>query len=203
MEKIIVSLEGMTLREIPLVNERTTIGRKAHNDIQIDNLAISGEHAVIIRQPDGIYVEDLDSTNGTQVNGLPVRKHRLQHGDAINLGRYRLTYLAPAPLTANAARATSTAAPTAPALPLAVVQVLSGAHAGKEMLLDKALCTLGKPGIQVAAIARRAQGYFLTPLEGAALPTINGQPLEGQAHLLHEHDIIELAGVKMEFFFKR
>lgn len=201
MAKIIVSLEGMVLREVPLTKERTTIGRKPHNDIQIDNLAISGEHAVIIHQPQGDTLEDLDSTNGTQVNGQPIKRHLLQHGNAIHLGKYRLTYLNTA-AAAETQQAIKTAAATQDAAPPAALQILSGANAGKELALDKNLCTLGKPGMQVAAIARRAQGYFLTHVEGEQFPLLNGQTLDAQAHLLNDHDIIELSGVKMEFFYK-
>ncbi|KYC29365.1 Forkhead-associated [Sterolibacterium denitrificans] len=202
MEKIVVSLEGMVLREVPLTRERTTIGRKPHNDIQIDNLAISGEHAVIVRQQQDACacIEDLGSTNGTQVNGLPVKRHLLQHGDVINLGKYRLTYLRAA--DAAEAQRTPTPAPVRDAIPPAALQILSGASAGKELALSKNLCTLGKPGVQVAAIARRPQGYFITHVEGESFPAINGSMLDAQAHLLNDHDIIELAGVKMEFFFK-
>lgn len=199
MEKIVVSLEGMVLREVPLTRERTTIGRKPHNDIQIDNLAISGEHAVIVRQQQDACIEDLGSTNGTQVNGQPVKRHLLQHGDVINLGKYRLTYLRAADAAAEAQRAP---APVRDAIPPAALQILSGANAGKELALSKNLCTLGKPGVQVAAIARRPQGYFITHVEGENFPAINGCMLDAQAHLLNDHDIIELAGVKMEFFFK-
>lgn len=199
MEKIVVSLEGMVLREVPLTRERTTIGRKPHNDIQIDNLAISGEHAVIVRQQQDARIEDLDSTNGTQVNGQPVKRHLLQHGDVINLGKYRLTYLRAADAAAEAQR---TPVPVRDATPPAALQILSGANAGKELALSKNLCTLGKPGVQVAAIARRPQGYFITHVEGENFPAINGSMLDAQAHLLNDHDIIELAGVKMEFFFK-
>jgi len=96
MAKLILSMEGLVLKEIPLVRERTTIGRKPHNDIQIDNLAISGEHAVIVTVINDSFLEDLDSTNGTLVNGQPVKKHFLQDGDVIELGKYRLKYLSEA-----------------------------------------------------------------------------------------------------------
>jgi hypothetical protein len=81
-------------------------------------------------------------------------------------------------------------------------QILSGPNSGKELPLLKPLTTLGKPGVQVAVIARRPQGYFITHVEGANFPAVNGKVLDAQAHLLNDHDIIELAGVKMEFFLK-
>lgn len=266
MAKLILSMETTMLKEIPLIKERTTIGRKPHNDIQIDNLAISGEHAVVITILNDSFLEDLGSTNGTFVNGQSVKKHFLKNDDTIELGKYRLKYVselpqqtsnadfektmilrpgaaqkpAPGPSAAAPAAAAvtplaaATAAPAAspavatpaavpphlstspgmtpppsaaapaaaPALPLAAIQILSGGNAGKEMVLTKTLTTLGRPGIQVAVIARRPHGYFITHVEGANFPAVNGKTLDAQAHQLADHDVIELAGTKMEFFLK-
>jgi hypothetical protein len=250
-------METTMLKEIPLIKERTTIGRKPHNDIQIDNLAISGEHAVVITILNDSFLEDLGSTNGTFVNGQSVKKHFLKNGDTIELGKYRLKYVSelpqqtsnadfektmilrpgaapkPAPQPAAAPAASgpaaapeatpasaapaaphtstspgmaplpqSAAAPAAAALPLGAIQILSGGNAGKEMELTKTLTTLGKPGVQVAVIARRPHGYFITHVEGANFPAVNGKTLDSQAHQLADHDVIELAGIKMEFFLK-
>ena len=249
MAKLILSMETTVLKEIPLNKERTTIGRKPHNDIQIDNLAISGEHAVVITILNDSFLEDLGSTNGTFVNGQSVKKHFLQNGDTIELGKYRLKFVSELPQQTNAAdfertmilrpgaakpAAAAPAAPAAPApaapaapaapppamsaaaaatttttgpgstqaLPLGAVQLLSGGNAGKEMELTKTLTTLGKPGVQVAVIARRPHGYFITHVEGASFPVVNGKAIDAQAHQLADHDVIELAGVKMEFFLK-
>lgn len=250
MAKLILSMETTMLKEIPLNKERTTIGRKPHNDIQIDNLAISGEHAVVITILNDSFLEDLGSTNGTFVNGQSVKKHFLQNGDTIELGKYRLKFVSELPQQTNAADFEKTmilrpgaakppapapaATPPAPqpaapagvpaahtttspgmppaavtaspaaaaALPLGAIQLLSGGNAGKEMELTKTLTTLGKPGVQVAVIARRPHGYFITHVEGASFPVVNGKTLDAQAHQLADHDVIELAGVKMEFFLK-
>jgi predicted component of type VI protein secretion system len=245
MAKLILSMDGLVLKEITLSKERTMIGRKPHNDIQIDNLAVSGEHAVIVTILADSFLEDLGSTNGTFVNGSSVKKHFLQNNDVIELGKYKLKYIneAPAgaakaadfektmilrpgamkkpaesPLAASAASAAprshgdtqigmAPAAPAAPAAPpppvqRALLQILSGGNAGKELELTKPLTTLGKPGVQVAVITRRPQGFFITHVEGANKPVVNGKAIELQAHSLKDHDIIELAGVKMEFFFK-
>lgn len=93
MAKLILSVDGVTVREIPLDRERLTIGRKPTNDIRIDNLSISGAHAAIITMLNDSFLEDLDSTNGTHVNGRPVKKHYLQDGDVIELAKYRLRYV--------------------------------------------------------------------------------------------------------------
>lgn len=236
MAKLILSMDNLVLKEIPLNKERTTIGRKAHNDIQIDNLAISGEHAVIVTILNDSFLEDLNSTNGTFVNGQQVKKHFLQNNDVIELGKYRLKYVNEAPIQAaqgdfektmvlrpdmmrkaaeqpQTAKPAESAAPLMPpvtptpqaaptAVPLGVIQVLNGSNAGKTLELIKSLTTLGKPGVQVAVIARRPHGYFLTHVEGAHFPSVNNVVIGTQAHELKDHDIIELAGVKMEFFFK-
>ena len=242
MAKLILSMDGLVLKEISLSKERTTIGRKAHNDIQIDNLAVSGEHGVIVTILNDSFLEDLGSTNGTLVNGQPIKKHFLQPNDVIELGKYKLKYINEAPKVAAAAdfektmvlrpgsmpkpspAAAPAAAPkadgdmtqknpgAAPAAPAAApaatparqgaIQLLSGANVGKELILTKALTTLGKPGVQVAVITRRPQGFFITHVEGASFPVVNGKALDAQAHPLNDHDVIEIAGTKMEFFYK-
>ena len=256
MAKLILSMDGLVLKEINLTKERTTIGRKPHNDIQIDNLAVSGEHAVIVTILQDSFLEDLGSTNGTVVNGQSIKKHFLQNNDIIELGKYKLKYVnetpagvakaadfektmvlrpgavkpapgpatqapaapgaaaAPAPAVAKAGDTAQGPATTMPPVSAArpapaaapqksaALQLLSGANAGKELDLTKPLTTLGKPGVQVAVITRRPQGFFITHVEGASFPVVNGKPLDAQAHALNDHDVIELAGVKMEFFIK-
>lgn len=238
MAKLILSMDGLVLKEIALTKERTTIGRKPHNDIQIDNLAISGEHAAIVTILSDSFLEDLNSTNGTYVNGQPIKKHFLKDNDVVELGKYRLKFVAdtasaqltdyekqPAldmseasPPTGGSPRprsptdtqvgmrppaeflATVSTASSSPTI--GAVRILSGGNAGKSLDLSKTLTTLGKPGVQVAVITRRPQGYFLTHVEGAQFPVVNGRTLDAQAYPLEDHDLIQLAGVKMEFFLK-
>lgn len=241
MAKLILSMDGLVLKEIPLIKERMTIGRRPNNDIQIDNLAISGEHAAVVTILNDSFLEDLNSTNGTLVNGQPIKKHFLKNNDVVELGKYKLKYIAehaaqqeapdfektmimrpggirPAPAAepapAPSARleeapvaprveAKPVAPPTAaPSQPLAALQVLNGTNAGRELELTKTLTTLGKPGVQVAVIARRPQGYFITHVEGAQFPVVNGTAIDAQAHALKDHDVIELGGIKMAFFLK-
>lgn len=264
MSKLILSVDGTVLKEITLNRERTTLGRKPHNDIQVDNLAVSGEHAAIITILNDSFIEDLNSTNGTLVNGKPIKKHFLQNNDVIEIGKHKLKYFNDAPAAASTAdfektmiiRKPAPAAPVAsapssdtqtnlrplpmpgsmqpaaspPPLPQAAaahtppspapvrpappahdpngpardsaIQVLSGAAAGRTLDLVKNLTTIGKPGVQVAVITRRPTGFFITHVEGASFPTINGVALGGHAQQLSDHDLIEIAGVKMEFFYK-
>ncbi|WP_291994803.1 FHA domain-containing protein [Candidatus Accumulibacter sp. ACC003] len=225
MAKLILSMDGLVLKEIPLLKERMSIGRKAHNDIQIDNMAISGEHAAVVTILSDSFLEDLNSTNGTVVNGQSIKKHFLKDGDVVELGKYKMKYLAvavapgevseydksmlfqsgPLPDVARLGEPAVTVAPAPAAagtLPPAAIQLLTGSNAGRELQLTKTLTTLGKPGLQVAVIARRPHGYFLTHVEGKHFPLVNGQVLDAQAHCLRDHDVIEIAGVKMEFFLK-
>ena len=218
MPRLILSMDGLVLKEMVLEKERTTIGRKPHNDIQIDNLAISGDHAAIVTILNDAFLEDMNSTNGTYVNGQPVKKHVLQSNDVIELGKYRLKYIADGGGSVAADQDVSfsqvsdtdsgrQAAPAPEAPPAAppagavgMIQILSGTHAGRTLELSKSLTTLGKPGTQVAVITRRPHGYFITHVEGTVFPVLNGRSLDAQAHRLNDNDIIEIAGVKMEFF---
>lgn len=222
MAKLVLSMDGLVLKEIPLVKERLSIGRRATNDIQIDNLAISGQHATVVTILNDSFLEDLNSTNGTQVNGQPIKKYFLKNGDDIELGKYKLKYVIdppspvgettdygstipmpagapPKPAAASASAPTSVAAQAAGS---ASIKVLSGNTAGRTVELTKELTTLGKPGVQVAVIARREQGFSITHVEGAQFPLVNGAAIDAQAHGLSDHDVIEIAGVRMEFLLK-
>jgi len=221
MPKLVLSLDGVALKDVPVGKDRTTIGRRSHNDVVIDNLAVSGEHAVMVRSGDDFLLEDLGSTNGTTVNGQPIKKHLLHNGDFIDIGKYRLRFLSDngeavtggdvdfdtsqplkrefygaSPATIPVRQAPSPAEPPAAS---ALIRILSGANAGRELPLVKALTTIGRPGYQVAVITRRPSGYFIAHVEGDVFPTLNGVNIGSAAHTLKDKDVIELAGVKLEF----
>jgi pSer/pThr/pTyr-binding forkhead associated (FHA) protein len=293
MARLILSLDNQVLAEYNMTKERYTIGRLPDNDVRIDNPAVSGHHSLIINILNDSFLEDLNSTNGTYVNGKLIKKHALQHGDVITIGHHQLRFSdqqapeteqdefektmvipagqqsadqlaraeaaaekaaaaasaqvnepaasepdraasvqadvasavkldaeeaaaleenrAPAPPpqpdmaeTVTSATATGIGLEKAPnALPLAKLQVLSGAFAGRELELTKALTTLGRPGVQVAAITRRAEGYYIVHVESGKegdYPLVNGQPIGAQARKLSDNDVVQLAGVKMGFF---
>jgi len=289
MARLILSLDNQVLAEYNMTKERYTIGRLPDNDVRIDNPAVSGHHSLIINILNDSFLEDLNSTNGTYVNGKLIKKHALQHGDVITIGHHQLRFadqqapeteqdefektmviptgqqnadqLAEAERLADKAVAAAVDqgvvhddvaesvkldpeeaaaleddAPPAPkkeemaepvkeeiaepvahsatmtgidpamapnALPLAKLQVLSGAFAGRELELTKALTTLGRPGVQVAAITRRAEGYYIVHVESGKegdFPLVNGQPIGPQARKLTDNDVVQLAGVKMGFF---
>jgi pSer/pThr/pTyr-binding forkhead associated (FHA) protein len=270
-------LDNQVLAEYNMTKERYTVGRLPDNDVRIDNPAVSGHHSLIINILNDSFLEDLNSTNGTYVNGKLIKKHALQHGDVITIGHHQLRFSdqqtseteqdefektmvipagqqsadqllkaekaaeeaarandqgTPAPQdnvdagvklddeeaaglnesatkpepkpvshTATAAGIDPSSAPSA--LPLAKLQVLSGAFAGRELELTKALTTLGRPGVQVAAVTRRAEGYYIVHVESGEegdFPLVNGQPIGAQARRLNDNDVVQLAGVKMGFF---
>ena len=93
MPKMIVSIDGVVIKEVQLTKDRTSLGRRPYNDIVIDNLAVSGEHAVIQLMGNEVYLEDLNSTNGTYVNGKAVKKQLLQHNDTIEIGKYKIKFM--------------------------------------------------------------------------------------------------------------
>jgi pSer/pThr/pTyr-binding forkhead associated (FHA) protein len=280
MARLILSLDNQVLAEYNMTKERYTVGRLPDNDVRIDNPAVSGHHSLIINILNDSFLEDLNSTNGTYVNGKLIKKHALQHSDVITIGHHQLRFsdqqsndteqdefektmviptgqqnadqLAKAEAAAEKAAAAEQPAeeqpvghadaaaavkldpdeaaaldekPKAPsmgeqvshtdtshgidpsnapnALPLAKLQVLSGSFAGRELELTKALTTLGRPGVQVAAITRRAEGYYIVHVESGKegdFPLVNGQPIGAQAKKLQDNDVVQLAGVKMGFF---
>lgn len=288
MARLILSLDNQVLAEYNMTKERYTVGRLPDNDVRIDNPAVSGHHSLIINILNDSFLEDLNSTNGTYVNGKLIKKHALQHGDVITIGHHQLRFadeqiteteqdefektmvipaghqnaeqLAKAEAAAEKAAEAASAAvadehdedhsvdaeaqavkldadeaasieekhnepepaavakepaahtqtshgidkTSAPsALPLAKLQVLSGGFAGRELELTKALTTLGRPGVQVAAVTRRAEGYYIVHVESGEegdYPLVNGKPIGAQARKLEDSDVVQLAGVKMGFF---
>lgn len=215
MPKMIVSIDGVVIKEVQLLKERTTVGRRPYNDVVIDNLAISGEHAVLHMQGDDVEVEDLGSTNGTHVNGKAVKRQLLRNGDTVEVGKYKIRFLGdveaenfertmvftpgmvpPRPTASRPAPLTATPAPT----PVnASIRVLTGAAAGREVALVKVVTTLGKPGAAVASITRRHHGFVLAHVEGIQPPLLNGEPLVAASAPLKNGDRVEVAGTAMEF----
>jgi pSer/pThr/pTyr-binding forkhead associated (FHA) protein len=219
MPKMIVSIDGVVIKEVQLTKDRTTLGRRPYNDIVIDNLAVSGEHAVLQMTGNEVYLEDLNSTNGTYVNGKAVKKQFLQNSDTVEIGKYKIKYIneaasagfektmvikaggaglaVPPPAASPAAAA---AAPVAEgAGPTGSIKVLSGAAAGREVPLVKVVTTIGKPGVAVAAITKRHNGFVVAHVEGANKPTLNGAPIGAEPVMLKTGDLLELAGTQMQF----
>ncbi len=258
MAKLNFSLDGKSLGEFQLDKERITIGRRPTNDIHIDNLAVSGEHAMILTLGPDSFLEDLDSTNGTMVNKKMIKKHVLQHSDVIEFGKYQLQYVVEKKSkdtasdgfektvqivnpenesTSSGPILASTAAPVE-SLPSAKaelaatidaelveahtsssvvpgtvekpesevevfydkarLQVLNGNNAGQELPLNRSMVKIGTVGEQLAVITKRPRAYFVSHVGGEGRPLVNGQSIGMAAHALNDHDVIELAGIKME-----
>lgn len=220
MPKMIVSIDGVVIKEVQLTKDRTTLGRRPYNDVVIDNLAISGEHAVFQMAGSDVFIEDLNSTNGTYVNGKAAKKQQLNNGDTVEVGKYKIKFVseavnegfektmmvksmpasAPAPLSAPpVSPSPSGFSPTTSAPTQASIKVLSGAASGREVPLTKVVTTIGKPGVAVAAITRRQHGFVVHHVEGAGNPSLNGAPIGTDPVSLKNGDLIELAGTQMQF----
>jgi hypothetical protein len=229
MGKLVVSLDGVVIKEVQITKDKTTLGRRPYNDIVIDNLAVSGEHAVLQMVGADVFIEDLNSTNGTYINGKAVKKQLLTHNDTVEIGKYKIKYLveegadyektmivrqganAPSPYALQSAvHASQTGHGSALAgggaepqgVLTALIKVLNGAAAGREVALTKVVTTVGKPGVQVASITKRPNGYAFAHVEGAARPAVNGTPLVGDSVPLRNGDVIELAGTQMQFIYR-
>jgi hypothetical protein len=241
MGKLVVSLDGVVIKEVQITKDKTTLGRRPYNDIVIDNLAVSGEHAVLQMVAADVFIEDLNSTNGTYINGKAIKKQLLTHNDTVEIGKYKIKYLvdesgeyektmimrpgssvggASPPFSpsqhpmqsghpglgapSNFGGLGPAVAPPAvhAVIPPASIKVLNGAAAGREVTLTKVVTTVGKPGVQVASITKRPNGYAFAHVEGASRPSVNGVPLVGDSVPLRNGDVIELAGTQMQFIFR-
>lgn len=217
MGKLVVSLDGVVIKEVQLTKDKTTLGRRPYNDIVIDNLAVSGEHAVLQMVGQDVFIEDLNSTNGTYINGKAVKKQLLQHNDTVEIGKYKIKYLsvessdyektmiikpgaaATAPNFQHTAPMSNSNFATLTGTSSASIKVLNGAAVGREVALTKVVTTVGKPGVQVASITKRPGGYVFAHVEGGSRPTVNGNEVSSDPVHLKNGDVIELAGTQMQF----
>ena len=216
MGKLVVSLDGVVIKEVQITKDKTTLGRRPYNDIVIDNLAVSGEHAVLQMAGADVFIEDLNSTNGTYINGKAVKKQLLSHNDTVEIGKYKIKFMVedgtdyektmilkpgtrPPGQPHTSAFGASGFGSLGASTVSASIRVLNGAAAGREVGLTKVVTTVGKPGVQVASITKRPGGYVLAHVEGALQPTVNGNPVVGETVHLKNGDVIELAGTQMQF----
>lgn len=212
MGKLVVSLDGVVIKEVQVTKDKTTLGRRPYNDIVIDNLAVSGEHAVLQMVGADVFIEDLNSTNGTYINGKAIKKQLLANNDVVEVGKYKIKFLVedngdyektmilkPGTTPSGFGMPSSFGGLASANVAPAAIKVLTGAAAGREVSLTKVVTTVGKPGVQVASITKRPSGYVFAHVEGAARPTVNGQPLTGESVALKNGDLIELAGTQMQF----
>ena len=199
MPKILLSLDGVVTRQMQLTKDRTALGRRPYNDIVLDHLAVSGEHAVLVLHGDDVSIEDLDSTNGTFVNGKAVKKQAIKPGDLIEIGRYQLS-LEEGSGHAGPDGSQPDADEIDESIPVnAYVKVLTGAATGRVLQLNKRVTTLGMPDVSIASITRRGASFILAHVEGPDAPTVNGTPLGNHPLTLHTGDIIGVAGNSLQF----
>ena len=218
MGKLVVSLDGVVIKEVQITKDKTTLGRRPYNDIVIDNLAVSGEHAVLQMVGTDVFIEDLNSTNGTYINGKAVKKQLLAHNDTVEVGKYKIKFMVedgtdyektmimkPGQMTPGVAHASGRTSGfgalsgAGASVGPATIRVMNGAAAGREVVLTKVVTTVGKPGVQVASITKRPTGYVHAHVEGSSRPTVNSTPLIGETVSLKNGDVIELAGTQMQF----
>jgi hypothetical protein len=257
MAKLVLLVPNGTTLDVPLRRERVTLGRRADNDVCLPNLAVSGEHAVVVTILTDSFLEDLGSTNGTLVNGKPIAKHFLRDNDLIDIGRHKLLYfvddeaIPPSGILKKAVREavgdlgdkvemakpvvrTRPASPAVvrgdgpkPAEPAKVeestqrnlavaanavavlaadgsgtggpaLKFLSGPRAGQEVPLTRERTTIGRAGVQLAAVERSGDRFQLKPVEGAP-PSLNGRAASADGNGLVGGDVIEILGTRLEF----
>lgn len=211
MPQLIASVEGVEIKHVYLKNDRTTLGRRPHNDIVLDNMVVSGDHCVFeLRSIADVYIEDLGSTNGTYINGRIIKsRQQLRDNDIINIGNFRIQFLATSEYEQPSSHEETTSMsldalgfPGTSGALQASLKVLSGSSAGLEVPVVKAVTTFGQSGVTVVSISHRRDGYYVAHVDGETRPTLNGKSMGPEAIPLAHNDVLNLAGTEMEFLLK-
>jgi len=220
MAKLILTLNGATQSEFPLDKERLTIGRRPSHDIQIDNLAVSGDHAAIVSIYNYHFIEDLGSTNGTLVNGKEIKKQVLSHNDVITLGKHELRYVNPEAAASEELQKTVMIRPrkdegdaAAPATPPvsettapppdcpAWLVMENGPNRGKRLELTMTATSIGRQGAPLATVLRKADGFYISG-GSKHQPLVNGQAVNSKL-LLRDGDKVQLDSIQMTFHLRK
>jgi pSer/pThr/pTyr-binding forkhead associated (FHA) protein len=193
--RLVISQGDALMQVVTIDKEAMTIGRRPYNDICLDDLTVSGEHAVVRTINGERFILDLNSRNGSAVNSITVEKQLLVDGDIIDIGAFRLKFVIERqnPLLDRLDKGQPLEATNAQ------VTQINGRSRGKVVSLSQPITSLGKAGAHVAAIAKRNGGFYLTHIEGLTVPLINGEPAGIGSHLLKEGDAIELGGTMYRF----
>lgn len=220
--KLILTLDGEIIKEYPINEYSITIGRKHENDIQLNDLTVSGRHALITNNDkDQVFVEDLGSTNGTLINGNHIKKAALHNGDIIQVGHHQFTMLnegggkyEPTMFVKAELDETQMVLPEwesrvedMKGQPLAGLRTLNGPLARTVMELSKPFSTVGFQGKKLALISRGLDGYTINKVSNPENKrntdnaTLNGEPLSVAPVNLKPNDVINIAGFEVEFFY--
>lgn len=221
MAKLVLTANGTIQGHYFLEMESLTIGRLPRNRIVLDSNGVSKNHASILVVGNDHIVEDLQSSNGTLVNGRRVERHVLQHGDVIQIAGFHLKYMnnksvngtlemttflpavkqitARIPLVARgnhapAAVAAVTTKPVRVSRPAGALEVMSGPRRGSRIELDRVITIIGTAGRQTAVVTRRPHGHVLSHVEGKNTPRVNKRFIGKEPLLLSDKDIIEVDG---------
>lgn len=207
---IVVLKDSKPVGQFAFSGTRASVGRKSDCDVSIKDPAVSGLHASVSKINERYVIKDEGSTNGIYVKGRRVKEHILHHEDVVTIGEHQLRFLIvddgrapqPAPAEASATAVRKTPAGTADG-PMGFLTVTGGKRDGERITLEEGLTKIGEPGIQVAAVSRRPQGYFLIHVDGGKdrerVPVVNGEPIGFKSRKLEPGDEVEVAGVKMKY----
>lgn len=228
MAKLVLSSGGSILYQCFVDKDRLSVGRASHNQVVIDDPAVSEEHAVIVPVGNDHILQNLQGATGTLVNGSRVARHILQHGDAMQFGAFYLRYLNPKAADSDLDRTMLIAGlrgrvdgaqsdpgvsaqqfrvpsvrPAGIHFPKGRVRVIAGSRAGHTITLDRVVATFGRPGVGLAVVTRRPQGYFLTHMEGGSYPRVNRQSIGTDPHPLRNGDVIVVLDESLEFLLEK
>jgi hypothetical protein len=223
MAKLVLSTDGVVMDQRFLERARVTVGRDAANDIVVDDPAVRGLHAAIVVVGNDYILEDLVGEQGIAVNGTPVQRRILQHGDVVALGSFHLRFV-------DAKRSSEVdlertviiralrpegggmaSTPDAPAVPVPATRATSvrfptgrvrrvgGARDGEVRELDRVIATFGTRGRALAVVTRRPQGFWLTHVVGREFPRVGGESIGAAPRLLQSGDVIEVDGERLAF----
>lgn len=207
MARLIITHQGTVIKEYDLSKEKVTVGRKPSNDIILDDPTVSGVHAAFLHMQH-TYIEDMKSTNGVKLNGKPVNKRQLNHGDLVLIGQHEFKFID------DAVQDFESTVVIAPPIqenkvkkePIkASVVITGGPKAGESIALNKPYTKLGSAS-QVAVIARRGESYYLMPMTGGAQgesPKFNGKQIGAESMLLSAGDVIEVASTQLTFTIEK
>jgi predicted component of type VI protein secretion system len=195
--RLVISQGDALMQVVTIDKAAMTIGRRPYNDVCLDDLTVSGEHAVVRTIKGERFILNLNSRNGCFVNSISVEKQLLVDGDIIDIGAFRLKFV----IERQNPELTRLSNKTVGNFSNAKVTQINGRGRGKEVSLSQPITSLGKAGAHVAAVAKRNGGFYLTHIEGLTVPLINGEPAGIGSHLLKDGDAIELGGTMYRFNF--